>query len=136
MAMKIRLARAGTKKRPYYHIVVADHTSPRDGKFIDVIGAFNPMLAKDNEARVKLDGEKAAAWLKKGAQPTDRVLRFLDKIGVMKREARNNPQKALPGKKRLEREKLHADAAAKVAAAAEAAAAAPAVEAPTEAPQA
>ena len=136
MAMKIRLARAGTKKRPYYHIVVADHTSPRDGKFIDVIGAFNPMLAKDNEARVKLDGEKAAAWLKKGAQPTDRVLRFLDKIGVMKREARNNPQKALPGKKRLEREKLHADAAAKVAAAAEAAAAAPAAEAPTDAPQA
>lgn len=130
MAVKIRLARAGTKKRPYYHIVVADHTSPRDGKFIDVIGAFNPMLAKDNEARVKLDGEKAAAWLKKGAQPTDRVLRFLDKIGVMKREARNNPQKALPGKKRLEREKAQADAAAKVAAAAEAAAAAPAAEAP------
>ena len=127
MAVKIRLARAGTKKRPYYHIVVADHTSPRDGKFIDVIGAFNPMLAKDNEARVKLDGEKAAAWLKKGAQPTDRVLRFLDKIGVMKREARNNPQKALPGKKRLEREKTQADAAAK---AAEAAAAAPAAEAP------
>ena len=81
------------------------HTSPRDGKFIDVIGAFNPMLAKDNEARVKLDGEKAAAWLKKGAQPTDRVLRFLDKVGLKKREARNNPQKALPGKKRLEREK-------------------------------
>lgn len=130
MAVKIRLARAGTKKRPYYHIVVADHTSPRDGKFIDVIGAFNPMLAKDNEARVKLDGEKAAAWLKKGAQPTDRVLRFLDKIGVMKREARNNPQKALPGKKRLEREKAQADAAAKVAAAGEAAAAAPAAEAP------
>jgi small subunit ribosomal protein S16 len=127
MAVKIRLARAGTKKRPYYHIVVADHTSPRDGKFIDVIGAFNPMLAKDNEARVKLDGEKAAAWLKKGAQPTDRVLRFLDKAGLKKRETRNNPQKALPGKKRLEREKTQADAAAK---AAEAAAAAPAAEAP------
>ena len=125
MAVKIRLARAGTKKRPYYHIVVADHTSPRDGKFIDVIGAFNPMLAKDNEARVKLDAEKATAWLKKGAQPTDRVLRFLDKAGLKKREARNNPQKALPGKKRVEREKLQADAAAK---AAEAAAAAPAAE--------
>lgn len=131
MAMKIRLARAGTKKRPYYHIVVADHASPRDGKFIDVIGAFNPMLGKSDEARVKLDGAKAAEWLKKGAQPTDRVLRFLDKAGIKKREARNNPQKALPGKKRLEREKLQSDAAAKVAAAAAAAPAeAPAAEAP------
>jgi small subunit ribosomal protein S16 len=127
MAMKIRLARAGTKKRPYFHIVVADHASPRDGKFIDVLGSFNPMLGKTDEARVKLDAAKAAEWLKKGAQPTDRVLRFLDKAGVAKREARNNPQKALPGKKRLEREKLQADAAAKVAAAA---AEAPAAEAP------
>ena len=118
MAMKIRLARAGTKKRPYYHIVVADHASPRDGKFIDVLGAFNPMLAKTDEARVKLDAGKAAEWLKKGAQPTDRVLRFLDKAGVAKRDACNNPKKGLPGKKRLEREKLAADAAAKVAAAA------------------
>jgi small subunit ribosomal protein S16 len=132
MALKIRLARAGTKKRPYYHIVVADATSPRDGKFIDVVGAFNPMLGKTDEARVKLDGEKAAAWLKKGAQPTDRVLRFLDKAGIKKRDARNNPQKALPGKKRLEREKAAADLAAKAAAAA--AAAVPA-EAPAEAPQ-
>ena len=140
MSVKIRLARAGSKKRPYYHIVVAAATSPRDGKFIDIIGAFNPMLPKDSAERVKLDGEKAAAWLKKGAQPTDRVLRFLDKIGVAKREARNNPNKALPGKKRTEREKAAADAAAKVAAAnakaaadaaaaAEAAAAAPAAEA-------
>jgi small subunit ribosomal protein S16 len=118
MSVKIRLARAGSKKRPYYHIVVAAATSPRDGKFIDIIGAFNPMLPKDSAERVKLDGEKAAAWLKKGAQPTDRVLRFLDKIGVAKREARNNPNKALPGKKRLEREKAVSDAAAKVAAAA------------------
>ena len=118
MAMKIRLARAGTKKRPYYHIVVADAGAPRDGKFIDVVGAFNPMLAKTDENRVKLDGEKAAAWIKKGAQPTDRVLRFLDKAGLAKREARNNPKKALPGKKRVEREKLQADAAAKAAAAA------------------
>ena len=142
--MKIRLARAGSKKRPYYHIVVAAATSPRDGKFIDIIGAFNPMLPKDAPERVKLDGEKAAAWLKKGAQPTDRVLRFLDKIGVAKREARNNPNKALPGKKRAEREKAASDAAAKVAAAAakaaadaaaaaEAAAAAPAEAAPAEA---
>jgi small subunit ribosomal protein S16 len=134
MSVKIRLARAGSKKRPYYHIVVAAATSPRDGKFIDIIGAFNPMLPKDSAERVKLDGEKAAAWLKKGAQPTDRVLRFLDSIGVAKREARNNPNKALPGKKRQEREKAVADAAAKVAAAeakaaADAAAAAPAAEA-------
>ncbi len=129
MALKIRLARAGTKKRPYYHIVVAAATSPRDGKFIDVIGAFNPMLAKDSAERVKLDAVKAADWMKKGAQPTDRVLRFLDKAGVAKRDARNNPNKALPGKKRLEREKASADAAAKVAAAAEAAKAAAAAEA-------
>jgi len=134
MALKIRLARAGTKKRPYYHIVVADAGSPRDGKFIDVVGAFNPMLGKTDENRIKLDGEKAAAWLKKGAQPTDRVLRFLDKIGVMKREPRNNPNKAKPGKKRLEREKLQADAAAKAAATAAAAAAAPPAEAPAAEP--
>ena len=133
MALKIRLARAGTKKRPYYHIVVAAATSPRDGKFIDVLGAFNPMLAKDSADRVKLDAGRAAEWMKKGAQPTDRVLRFLDKAGVVKREARNNPQKALPGKKRLEREKLATDAAAKVAAASAAAAAAPA---PAETPAA
>ncbi len=126
MAVKIRLARAGTKKRPYYHIVVADAGAPRDGKFIDVVGAFNPMLAKTDENRVKLDGDKAAAWIKKGAQPTDRVLRFLDKAGLAKREARNNPKKALPGKKRVEREKLQADAVAKAAAAAAAAEAKPA----------
>ncbi len=126
MSVKIRLARAGSKKRPYYHIVVAAATSPRDGKFIDIIGAFNPMLPKDSAERVKLDGEKAAAWIKKGAQPTDRVLRFLDSIGVAKREARNNPNKALPGKKRQEREKAASDAAAKVAAAEAKAAAAPA----------
>lgn len=146
MALKIRLARAGTKKRPYYHIVVAAATSPRDGKYIDVIGMFNPMLPKDSADRMKLDTTKAADWLKKGAQPTDRVLRFLDKLGVMKREARNNPNKAKPGKKRTEREAAaakNAEAAAvaaeaaKVAAAeaAAAAAAAPA-EAPAEAPAA
>ena len=106
MAVKMRLARAGTKKRPYYHIVIADAAAPRDGKFIDVVGHFNPMLPKDDANRMKLDNEKAAAWLKKGAQATDRVLRFLDKAGLAKREARNNPNKALPGKKRLEREKL------------------------------
>jgi small subunit ribosomal protein S16 len=130
MALKIRLSRAGTKKRPYYHIVVAAATSPRDGKYIDVIGSFNPLLGKTDEKRVQLDAAKAADWLKKGAQPTDRVLRFLDKAGLKKRKARNNPQKALPGKKRQEREKAAAAAAA-------AAAPAPAAEAPAaEAPQA
>ena len=118
MAVKIRLARAGSKKRPYFHIVIADAGASRDGKFIDVVGAYNPMLAKTDEKRVQLDAEKAAQWLKKGAQPTDRVLRFLDKAGLMKREARNNPNKAKPGKKRLEREKAQADASAKVAEAA------------------
>ena len=115
MSLKIRLARAGSKKRPYYHIVVADARSPRDGRFIEAIGAWNPLMPKDSAERVKLDGEKAAAWLKKGAQATDRVLRFLDKAGLAKREARNNPQKALPGKKRQEREKAAAAAAEKAA---------------------
>lgn len=119
MSLKMRLARAGTKKRPYYHIVIAAATSPRDGKFIDVVGAFNPMLGKADEKRVQLDAAKAAEWLKKGAQPTDRVLRFLDKAGLKKRDARNNPQKALPGKKRQEREKAAAAAAAAAAPAAE-----------------
>jgi small subunit ribosomal protein S16 len=115
MALKIRLARAGSKKRPYYHIVIAPATSPRDGKYIDVVGSFNPLLPKTDESRVKLDAAKAAEWLKKGAQPTDRVLRFLDKAGLKKRDARNNPQKALPGKKRQEREKAAAAAAAAAA---------------------
>jgi small subunit ribosomal protein S16 len=146
MSLKIRLARAGTKKRPYYHIVVAAATSPRDGKYIDVIGMFNPMLPKDSADRMKLDTTKAADWLKKGAQPTDRVLRFLDKLGVMKREARNNPNKAKPGKKRTEREAaaaknaeaaaVAAEAAKAAAAEAAAAAAAAPAEAPAEAPAA
>ena len=115
MSLKIRLARAGSKKRPYYHIVVAAATAPRDGKYVDIVGSFNPFLAKTDENRVKLDAAKAADWLKKGAQPTDRVLRFLDKAGVAKRQPRNNPQKALPGKKRLEREKAQAAKAAAAA---------------------
>ena len=116
-------------------MAVADHDSPRDVKFIDVLGEFNPMLGKTDANRVKIDAAKAAEWLKKGAQPTDRVLRFLDAAGVAKREARNNPKKALPGKTRVEREKLASDAAAKVAAASAAAAAAPA-PAPAETPAA
>jgi len=118
MAVKMRLARAGTKKRPYYHIVIADAGAPRDGKFIDVVGSFNPMLAKTDAKRVQIDKDKAQVWLKKGAQATDRVLRFLDKEGLAKRSPRNNPQKALPGKKRQEREKAAA-AAAEAAKAAE-----------------
>jgi small subunit ribosomal protein S16 len=114
----MRLARAGSKKRPYYHIVIADAGAPRDGKFIDVVGSYNPMLGKTDEKRVQLDKDKAAQWLKKGAQATDRVLRFLDAAGLARREARNNPKKALPGKKRAEREKAAAEAAAKAAEAA------------------
>ena len=125
MALKIRLARAGTKKRPYYRIVVADARAPRDGRFIERVGSYDPMKGKEDPARVSLETEKIQAWLAKGAQPTDRVLRFLDKNGVAKREARNNPNKAKPGKKRTEREKAAADAAAKAAAAA-----APAAETP------
>ncbi len=137
MALKIRLARAGSKKRPYYHVVVADARSPRDGRFIESLGSWNPLLPKDGE-RVKVDADRVKHWLSHGAQPTDRVLRFLDKTGVAKREARNNPNKALPGKKRTEREKASADAAAKVAAAAEAAKAAEAAAAaaPAETPAA
>ena len=103
MSLKIRLARAGTKKRPYYHIVIADSRAPRDGRFIERIGNFNPLLAKDAKDRLRLDLDKVKAWLAKGATPTDRVLRFLDAAGLMKREARNNPQKAKPKKKAQER---------------------------------
>ena len=112
MSLKIRLTRGGAKKRPYYRIVVADARSPRDGRFIEKIGSYDPMKAKDSAERVVLDLEKAKEWLAKGAQPTDRVLRFLDKAGLAKREARNNPNKALPGKKRQEREKAAAAKAA------------------------
>ena len=103
MALKIRLARAGSKKRPYYHVVVADARAPRDGRFIEAIGKWNPLLAKGSADRVKIDGEKALAWIAKGAQPTDRVLRFLDEAGVAKREARVNPKKAELGTKAKER---------------------------------
>jgi small subunit ribosomal protein S16 len=114
MSLKIRLTRAGAKKRPYYRIVVADSRSPRDGRFIEKVGAYDPMKKKDDPARVTLETEKVQAWLAKGAQPTDRVLRFLDAAGLMKRDARNNPQKAEPGKKAQER------AAARAAASGEA----------------
>ena len=100
MSLVIRLARAGTKKRPVYHIVVADSRSPRDGRFIERLGYFNPLLPKDKEDRLKLDMDKVKAWIGKGAQPSDRVMRFLDAAGVAKREKRNNPEKAIPRKER------------------------------------
>lgn len=128
MSVKIRLARGGSKKRPFYSIVIADIRAPRDGRFIEKIGTFNPLLAKDDENRINIDLDRAKHWLDNGAKPTDRVLRFLDAAGVLKREARNNPNKAKPGKKAEER------LAEKAAAAEEAAAAAaePAEEAAAE----
>ena len=108
MSLKIRLARAGTKKRPHYHIVVADSRAPRDGRFIERLGNFNPLVAKD---RLKLDLDKVKAWLAKGATPTDRVMRFLDEAQVLNRQARNNPQKAKPKKKAQERAAAAAGAA-------------------------
>jgi small subunit ribosomal protein S16 len=122
MPVVIRMARAGTKKRPFYHIVVADSRSPRDGRFIERLGYFNPLLPKDKPERLKLDLDKAKAWLGKGAQPSDRVMRFLDAAGVLTRLKRNNPQKAIPRKER----KARAEEAAKAASAAPTAAAAPA----------
>ena len=118
MSLVIRMARAGTKKRPFYHIVVADSRFPRDGRFIERLGYFNPLLPKEKTERLKFDIEKAQAWMKKGAQPSDRVKRFLDAAGVLKREARNNPEKAVPRKER----KVHAEEAAKAKEAADAAA--------------
>jgi small subunit ribosomal protein S16 len=133
MALKIRLTRAGSKKRPYYHIVVADVRSPRDGRFIEQVGAWNPMLPKDGD-RVKIDEERVRHWLSNGALPTDRVARFLAEAGLVTRDARSNPTKGQPGKKAQERiaaaKQAEEDAAAKAAEAA-AAAAAPA-EAPAE----
>ena len=101
MPVVLRLARAGTKKRPVYHIVAADSRSPRDGRFIERLGYFNPLLPKDKEDRLKLDMDKVKAWICKGAQPSDRVMRFLDAAGVAKREKRNNPEKAIPRKERM-----------------------------------
>jgi len=103
MSLKIRLARGGAKKRPFYRIVVADARCPRDGRYIEKIGVFDPLKAKDAADRVVLDTEKAKAWLVKGAQATDRVARILDAAGLMKRDARHNPEKAQPKKKAQER---------------------------------
>lgn len=141
MALKLRLSRAGTKKRPYYHVVVADARSPRDGRFIERVGTYDPRLP-DRDKRVNLVTERVQHWLGVGAQPTDRVLRFLDTAGLMKRPPRHNPEKAVPGAKATERAESRVKAAedAKTAAAdakaaAEAAKAAPVEEAPAaEAP--
>ncbi|MBD3762198.1 30S ribosomal protein S16 [Sphingomonadaceae bacterium G21617-S1] len=129
MSVSIRLARGGAKKRPYYRIVVANSRSPRDGAFIEKIGAYNPLLAKDDPKRVVLDTERAKHWLSVGAQPTDRVARFLDVAGVKERAARNNPNKGKPGEKAVERAE---ERQAKIDAANEAAAEAAAAPAPAE----
>ena len=128
MAVSIRLSRGGSKKRPYYRIVVADARSPRDGNFIERLGSYNPLLAKDDANRVVLNVERAKHWLSVGAQPTDRVARFLDVAGVRERAARNNPTKGKPGEKALERVEEQEKKAAEAAEAAAAAAAAPAPE--------
>jgi small subunit ribosomal protein S16 len=128
MAVAIRLSRGGSKKRPYYKIVVADERSARDGKFIERIGSYNPLLAKDDAARVTLDTDRAKHWLSVGAQPTDRVARFLDAAGVRERAARSNPNKGKPGEKAVERKEEQEKRVADAAEAAAAAAAAPAPE--------
>jgi len=122
MSLVIRLSRAGTKKRPVYHVVVADNRAPRDGRFIERLGHFNPLLPKEKTERLKLDLDKAKAWMTKGAQPSDRVMRFLDAAGVLKRPKRNNPEKAVPRKERkaANEEKIKAAEAAKAEAKAKA----------------
>jgi small subunit ribosomal protein S16 len=129
MPLKIRLARGGSKKRPYYRIVIADSRSPRDGRFIEKVGSYNPLLPKDNENRVQLVTDRIQHWLGEGAQPTDRVLRFLDQAGLAKRPARNNPQKAEPGTKAKERLEEKAAKQAEAEEAAKQASEAPAEEA-------
>jgi len=142
MALKIRLARGGAKKRPFYRIVVAEAASPRDGRYVERVGTYNPMVPKDHDQRLILNGERISFWMSKGAQPTDRVHKMLASAGLMEAPViRDQPKKSAPGKKRADREAAAADAAAAEAAAAEAAAAeaaaaeaAPAEEAPAEAP--
>src|SRR3569623_2229898 len=118
MALAIRLARGGAKKRPYYRIVVTDSRSPRAGRFIEKVGTYNPLLAKDSPERVKLDADRISHWLGVGAQPSDRVLRFLDAAGIRERTARSNPNKGQPGDKAKERAEERASKAAEAAEAA------------------
>ncbi len=110
MSLKIRLSRGGAKKRPFYSVVVADSRNPRDGRFIEKVGTYNPILKSDDPNRVALKLDRIQEWISKGAQPTDRVARFLDQAGIMKREARSNPNKAQAGKKMQEREAARAAA--------------------------
>ena len=114
MAMKIRLARGGSKKRPFYRIVAADSRMPRDGRFIEKLGTYNPLLPKDSEDRIKMDMERVQYWLDQGAQPTDRIQRFLEAAGVAEKKERSNPNKAKPGKKAQERAEEKAAKAAEV----------------------
>ncbi|MEM8580026.1 MAG: 30S ribosomal protein S16 [Pseudomonadota bacterium] len=132
MAMKIRLARGGSKKRPFYRVVAADSRMPRDGRFIEKLGTYNPLLPKDSEERVKLNMERIQYWLDQGAQPTDRVSRFLEAAGTLEKKERNNPKKAEPGKKAQERAEEKASKAAEASEAAAEEAEAPADEAPAE----
>ena len=132
MAIALRLARGGAKKRPYYRIVAADSRRARDGKYLEQLGTYNPMLPKDSEERVKLNEDRIRYWLGVGAKPSDRVLRFLDAAGIMERTPRNNPQKAEPGEAAKERAEEKAAKAAEAEEAAKAAAEAPAEEAPAE----
>ena len=132
MAMKIRLARGGSKKRPFYRIVASDSRMPRDGRFIEKLGTYNPLLPKDSEERVKMDVERVKYWLDQGAKPTDRVARFLEAAGTLEKTERNNPEKAKPGKKAQERQEEKAAAEAEAKEAAKAEAEAPAEEAPVE----
>ncbi|HRK17799.1 MAG TPA: 30S ribosomal protein S16 [Hyphomicrobiaceae bacterium] len=122
MSVKMRLSRGGTKKRPYYYVVIANSASPRDGRYIEQVGTHNPMLAKDNAERTKLNVDRIKHWLGVGAQPTDRVMRLLDAAGLAKRTASNNPDKAKPKKKAQERAAAAAEAAKKAAEAKDAAA--------------
>ena len=131
MALKIRLARGGSKKRPYYRIVVADVRNPRDGRFIEKLGTYNPLLSKESNERVTLQVDRIKYWLGVGAKPTDRVLRFLDAEDIAKRPPRNNPKKAIPKKDKEEAPAEEAQAEAPAEAPAEEA---PAEEAPAEAP--
>ncbi len=136
MAMKIRLARGGSKKRPFYRVVAADSRMARDGRYVEKLGTYNPLLPKDSEERVKLDMERVNYWLGEGAQPSDRVARFLEAAGVVAKTERNNPERAKPGKKAQERVEEKAAKVADAAEAAKAAAEAPAEEAPAVAEEA
>ncbi|MFN3470075.1 MAG: 30S ribosomal protein S16 [Novosphingobium sp.] len=136
MSVSLRLSRGGSKKRPYYKIVVANSRAPRDGKYLEQVGTYNPLLAKDDENRVRLVEDRVRYWLGVGAQPTDRVARMLDKAGIKERTPTVNPKKGEPGAKAKERAEERAEKAREAAEAAAAAAAAPAEEAPAAEEQA